>query len=191
MIIGWCFICAFAVLISKVCLQVTVVGFIGGSVVLPCSSTAHNFKLQDINVLWRDKRSESICNVIKGEDSVERQGVRYKNRTETFPEDYLRGNFSIKLKNLTRTDAGEFSCFITHSHELCTVQLIINETAGKGNQSSEQENHGPETQSDWTVLICVFIVLIVIIVVAGIMAGFMYHRKKRFSADYIGVTMTS
>ncbi|XP_050960342.1 uncharacterized protein LOC127161661 isoform X2 [Labeo rohita] len=77
-------------------------------------------------------------------------------------------------------------CFI------CIFAVLINkETAGKRNQSSEQENQGPETQSDWTILICVFTVLIVIIVVAGIVASFMCLRKKRFSADYIGATMAS
>ncbi|XP_073700457.1 CD276 antigen homolog [Garra rufa] len=181
MIIGWCFICAFAVLINKVCLLVTVEGFIGGSIVLPCVSTEHHHNLQDINVLWRDKDSKTIYDVIKGEDSVKQQDPHYKNRAETFPEDYLRGNFSIKLKNLTDTDAGQFSCFITHSDELQTVQLMIN--AGKGNQSIEQENQGPESQSGtyWKIVICVCtaFALLVIVVVSIIV---MVCRKKNISA---------
>ncbi|XP_042567939.1 CD276 antigen homolog [Cyprinus carpio] len=144
MIFGCCSICAFLVLINKVCLQVTVEGFIGGSVVLPCSSDKHDHKLQDINVLWRNKDSETIYNLIKGKGSVERQDPQYKNRAETFPEEYERGNFSIKLINLNHTDAGQFSCFITHTDELCTIQLIINEsTEEKGNKT---QNKKPKDQ---------------------------------------------
>ncbi|KAK2907131.1 hypothetical protein QQF64_018918 [Cirrhinus molitorella] len=178
MIIGWCFICAFAVLINEVCLQVTIEGFTGSSVVLPCSLNKH-FKLQDTDVLWRDKDSRSIYDLIKGKDSVERQDERYKNRAETFPEDYLRGNFSIKLRNLTDTDAGEFSCFITHLHELQIVKLIIKEaTSGKGNESSEQENQGP----DWKILGSVIVIALIMIIVA--IAGFIYRWKKSYSSDY-------
>ncbi len=48
------------VFVFSACLQVTVMGFIGGSVVLPCSSAEHDLKLQDIDVFWRDKDSEII-----------------------------------------------------------------------------------------------------------------------------------
>ncbi|KAF4097854.1 hypothetical protein G5714_021862 [Onychostoma macrolepis] len=48
-----CFICVFAVLINKVCLQVTVEAVIGGSVVLPCSSDEHDHTLQDIDLHLR------------------------------------------------------------------------------------------------------------------------------------------
>uniref|UniRef100_A0A8C1HD13 Immunoglobulin domain-containing protein n=1 Tax=Cyprinus carpio carpio TaxID=630221 RepID=A0A8C1HD13_CYPCA len=102
------------VCVISVCLQVTVEGFIGGYVVLPY-----------INVLWRDKDSETMYDIIKGKASVERQDPQYKNRAETFPDEYERGNFSIKLINLNYTDAGEFSCFIIHTDDLCTIQLII------------------------------------------------------------------
>uniref|UniRef100_A0A673HP10 CD276 antigen homolog n=1 Tax=Sinocyclocheilus rhinocerous TaxID=307959 RepID=A0A673HP10_9TELE len=128
MIIGWCFICVFAVLINKVSLDVKVVGFTGSSVVLPCSSIQHDLKPQDMHVLWRDKDSETIYDLIEGKDSLETQDPRYKNRAQTFPEEYERGNFSIKLSNLTHADAGEFNCFITHSSysNQETVWLFIN-----------------------------------------------------------------
>ncbi len=113
------------VFVFSACLQVTVMGFIGGSVVLPCSSAEHDLKLQDIDVFWRDKDSEIIYNLIKGTDSLETQDPRYKNRAQTFPDEYKRGNFSIKL-NLTHADAGTFICYITPSDEQETVELIIN-----------------------------------------------------------------
>ncbi|KAK2907130.1 hypothetical protein Q8A67_006115 [Cirrhinus molitorella] len=129
MIIGCCFICVFAVLINKVFLDITVVGFTGGSVVLPCSSAEHDLKPHDINVLWRDKDSGNVYDLINGKAFVEQQIPRYKNRAQTFPDEYGKGNFSVRLINLTHTDAGEFNCFITHSADskLQTVWLVVNE----------------------------------------------------------------
>ncbi|KAL1251110.1 hypothetical protein QQF64_018906, partial [Cirrhinus molitorella] len=113
-------------------LDITVVGFTGGSVILPCSSVEHDLKPQDINVAWRDKDSEAVYDLINGEAFLEQQFQWYKNRTQTFPDEYRRGNFSVKLINLTHTDAGEFNCFITHSSDSKSdskrqiVWLVIN-----------------------------------------------------------------
>ncbi|KAF4097855.1 CD276 antigen homolog [Onychostoma macrolepis] len=184
MIIRWCFICVFAVLINKVCLQVT--GFIGGSVVLPCSLTQHDLKPQDINVLWRDKDSETIYDLVEGEDSLESQDPRYKNRVQTFPKEYVRGNFSLKLKNLTHADAGEFTCFITHTsyskHE--TVQLLINKSTVKpGNQSTEEEKHVPETQSgQMTILLICLCTLLPLIILTPIIMYFIFYWRKKSQA---------
>uniref|UniRef100_A0A673G8W9 CD276 antigen homolog n=1 Tax=Sinocyclocheilus rhinocerous TaxID=307959 RepID=A0A673G8W9_9TELE len=188
-----CFICAFFVLINKVCLQVPVEGFIGGSVVLPCSSAEHDLKLQDINVLWRDKGSETVYDIIKGKDSVERQDPRYKNRAETFPEEYERGNFSLKLINLNHTDAGEFNCFITHSSDSKqeTVWLFINDsTAEKGNKSTKQENQEPGTQSDWITIVLICVCTIFILLFAVFIACFII-RRIRTQAPYIGGTVAN
>ncbi|KAL1251134.1 hypothetical protein QQF64_018930 [Cirrhinus molitorella] len=101
---------------ADVSLQITVEAVIGDSVVLQCSSTQNDFTLQDINVHWRQN----------GKDSVAEQDPRYKNRAETFPDEYVRGNFSIKLTDLTHPGAGKYICYITQSSELKTAELIIN-----------------------------------------------------------------
>ncbi len=117
----------FTVCIISVCLQVTVKGVIGGSVALPCSSAQHDHELQDIDVYWVYSGSTNVFDIIKGKDSVEGQDSLYKNRAKTFHSDeYLRGNFSLKLLNLQLTDGGKYTCFISHSSEHKTVELIIN-----------------------------------------------------------------
>ncbi|RXN09494.1 V-set domain-containing T-cell activation inhibitor 1-like protein [Labeo rohita] len=108
------------------CQTVTVEGVIGGSVVLPCSSAKYNLKSQDINVHWRQNGSIYVYDIIERKASVANQHQRYKNRIETFPEEYVRRNFSIKLTGLTHADAGKYICFITPSDEQETVLLIIN-----------------------------------------------------------------
>ncbi|CAM4654772.1 unnamed protein product [Leuciscus chuanchicus] len=173
------FICVFAVLINKVSLQETVEAVIGGSVLLPCSSTEHDLELED--VFWRHNGSKIVCDIIVNDSSL-KQDPEYKNRTETFPEEYERGNFSIKLHNLISADAGEYTCYITHSSEHPTVKLIIIEsTAEKVTISTEQENQG-ETEPDsvsspslWVGIATVIIVTVIVIVIV-------YLRKKSSSS---------
>ncbi|XP_056125767.1 ICOS ligand-like [Rhinichthys klamathensis goyatoka] len=180
MITSFSFICVFAVLINKVSLQETVKAVIGGSVVLPCSSTK-DCKLQDINVHWRHNGSKIVCDILEGRHS-ETQDPDYKNRAETFPEEYERGNFSIKLTDLTHTDAGEFSCLISHSSELQTVLLTINEsTAEKGNGIIDQGNQREETGSD--VVTSSPLLWIVPVVLLAIIAGLIiFLLRKRIHA---------
>ncbi|XP_056125765.1 uncharacterized protein LOC130103541 isoform X2 [Rhinichthys klamathensis goyatoka] len=171
------FICVFAVLINKVCLQETVEAVIGGSVLLPCSSTEEDHKLRDINVFWRHNGSKIVCDIIPSSHSLEKQDPEYKNRIETFPEEYERGNFSIKLNKLIYADGGKYTCLITHSSDASypTVQLIIMEsTAGKRTVSTEQEKQGEtelnsvETSSPWlwVGIASVFIVIVIGFIVA-------------------------
>ncbi|XP_016109403.1 CD276 antigen homolog, partial [Sinocyclocheilus grahami] len=173
-----------SVSVISVSLDVKVVGFTGSSVVLPCSSIQHDLKPQDMHVLWRDKDSETIYDLIEGKDSLETQDPRYKNRAQTFPEEYKRGNFSIKLNNLTQADAGEFNCFITHSSysNQETVWLFINEsTVETGNQSTEVP---PETQSNWikTLLICVCLLTLITLIIALSTLYFKFCRNKSHQA---------
>ncbi|KAF4097847.1 hypothetical protein G5714_021855 [Onychostoma macrolepis] len=143
-----CFICVFASLVNKVSLQVTVEAVFGGSVVLPFSSAQHDHKPRDIDVYWRHNGSKIVFDIIKGKASVDQQDPRYKNRVETFPEEYLRGNFSLKLINLQHTDAGKYTCLISHSSKHETVELIIKESTEKGNKTNDQEkpNQAETTQ---------------------------------------------
>uniref|UniRef100_A0A8C1R2M5 Ig-like domain-containing protein n=1 Tax=Cyprinus carpio TaxID=7962 RepID=A0A8C1R2M5_CYPCA len=114
---------------SEVSLQETVEGFIGGSAVLPCSPEEPPITIQDIHVRWKIKYMQNVYEIINGQVSVEEQDQQYKNRVESFPEEYLRGNFSIKLYNLQHTDAGEYTCYIfmKNKSEDRSVELLIKE----------------------------------------------------------------
>ncbi|KAK2907128.1 hypothetical protein Q8A67_006113 [Cirrhinus molitorella] len=99
----------------------------------------------------------------------------YKNRAKTFPQEYLKGNFSIKINKLKHTDAGQYICYITHSDEYKTVQLIIN-----GSISTEQENQGetePERMGLSLSLLLVCIILPVVLFM-GIVLIVVFWRKK-------------
>ncbi|KAK7127112.1 hypothetical protein R3I94_018337 [Phoxinus phoxinus] len=105
---------------------VTVEGLIGGTVVLPCSSGEHQITVQDINVNWKyDDSSVKVFDIIKGKGSGDGQDPAYKNRAETFPEEYKKGNFSLKLKDLQYSDRGKYQCYITEESAIRTVELLI------------------------------------------------------------------
>ncbi|XP_026091950.1 CD276 antigen homolog isoform X2 [Carassius auratus] len=189
MIFSFCFSCVFALLVNKVCLQVTVEGFIGGSVVLPCSSAQHDLKPRDIEVYWVYSARTNVFDIIKGKESEAGQDPRYKNRAKTFPAEYLRGNFSLKLINLTETDAGKYTCFIQHSSESNTVELILKEsTVGKGNQTQTGTNPDVKTLSSyhWGYIALTVLLIIVLFIIAG----FLFHYRKRLQACSFSSAMT-
>uniref|UniRef100_A0A671SE02 Ig-like domain-containing protein n=1 Tax=Sinocyclocheilus anshuiensis TaxID=1608454 RepID=A0A671SE02_9TELE len=107
------------------CLQVTVEGEVGGSAVLPCSSIGNGLKNEDVTVYWRHNSSQNVYDIIEGKGSVEKQDPAYKNRAETFPNQYMKGNFSLKLNNLQYKDAGKYVCYITKAHKNPSTQLFL------------------------------------------------------------------
>uniref|UniRef100_A0A8C1YHN3 Ig-like domain-containing protein n=1 Tax=Cyprinus carpio TaxID=7962 RepID=A0A8C1YHN3_CYPCA len=169
------------VVLCKSSYILTVEGFIGGSVVLPCSSAEHDHKPQDINVFWRHNDSKNVFDIIKGNNSVEQQEPRYKNRT--FPEEYKRGNFNIRLTALNHADAGKYTCLIAHSSEHKTVKLIIKgpttESVTIVTTSAGQETQKPETDVvTSSSLLCVYIIVAVLILIM-IIACFIYRKKNQ------------
>lgn len=168
------------VCVISVSLQVTVDGFIGGSVLLPCSSSKHDHKLQDMNVFWRQNDTKNVFDIINGLDSVEQQDPRYKNRVRPFSEEYVRGNFNIRLTDLNYADAGEYSCLITHSSEQKTAVLIIKEPTTESativTKSADQETQKPGTDVVTSSSLLCYIIAPVVIVIL-IIACFLYRKK--------------
>uniref|UniRef100_A0A8C1WLC3 Ig-like domain-containing protein n=1 Tax=Cyprinus carpio TaxID=7962 RepID=A0A8C1WLC3_CYPCA len=122
----------------SVCLQVTVEGKAGGSAVLPCSSIDNGLKNEDITVYWRHNSSQNVYDIIEGKGSVEKQDPAYKNRAETFPKEYMKGNFSLKLNNLQYNDAGKYICYITKAHQNPSTRLFV----------KDRGNHGTATRAE-------------------------------------------
>ncbi|KAF4097862.1 hypothetical protein G5714_021870 [Onychostoma macrolepis] len=190
--ISCCFILVFAVLINNVCLQGIVEGVIGGSVVLLCSSAEHDLKLQDTDVHWRDNNDTIMYSIIKGEHSLVGQDPQYKNRVETFPDECLRGNFSVKLAAVTHADEGKYICYITNpsDSQQKTVQLIIKESkAEKGNKSSDQEENGADSVGKSLLWVSIVVALLVLSI--GLIAGFsIFHLRKRNQATSLSSVST-
>lgn len=164
------FICAVA-LLSKVSMQAqfegTVEGVTGGFVILPCpTNSTDELKTENITVHWRQNDLKIVCDIINGEYLGFDQDPNFKSRAETFPDEYKKGNFSLKLTNLTHADEGEYQCFMSHLSDHVTIQLIVNESTAhmvkqttEGNEKKEEET---QTKRTLAVVLCVGMLCVLI-----------------------------
>uniref|UniRef100_A0A672PNB4 Si:dkey-222p3.1 n=1 Tax=Sinocyclocheilus grahami TaxID=75366 RepID=A0A672PNB4_SINGR len=96
-------------LIFSASAQEVVQGFIGGSAVLPCHPG--NRTLKNITAHWRYEDRKSVYDILNDQGMTKEQDPEYKGRTETFPAEYSKVNFTLKLGNLQKSDEGSY-CFL-------------------------------------------------------------------------------
>ncbi|XP_059425747.1 CD276 antigen homolog isoform X3 [Carassius carassius] len=144
-----CFLPVF-LFINGVSLKETVEGFIGDSAVLPCSSEEPLNTIQDIDLVrWIHRGQNNVYSIINGQVSVEGRDPEYRNRVESFPEEYLRGNFSIKLNDLQRNDTGTYKCYIfMKESDIKRVELFA-----QGRPERQLPSEGTESRPEMTVMI--------------------------------------
>uniref|UniRef100_A0A8B9P6Z8 Ig-like domain-containing protein n=1 Tax=Apteryx owenii TaxID=8824 RepID=A0A8B9P6Z8_APTOW len=92
--------------------QQPVVGVFGQDIILPCQLSPP-VRLRDMELLWRKYEPEYIIiHSYKDRGKQEVQGRDYKDRTELFPDEFIRGNLSLKLKSLRVKEAGNYQCIV-------------------------------------------------------------------------------
>ncbi|KAF4097935.1 hypothetical protein G5714_021943 [Onychostoma macrolepis] len=122
-----CWFILFIHLIDKVSLQdpAEIIGGVGGSVILPCSYKERVLNTEEINVFWRYNNSVVVIDIEKGIPLTKEQDAMFKDRIDSFPSDYKKGNFSIRLEHLSFTSIGEFSCFIQNVDKEYKLRLQV------------------------------------------------------------------
>ncbi|MCJ8747583.1 hypothetical protein PDJAM_G00155200 [Pangasius djambal] len=115
---------AFLMLINSVSMQsVHVVNAnLGHSVILPCTANHRT-----LTVYWRYNDSKTVFDIIKGEVKFDEQDPVYKGRVGCFPLEFAKGNFSIKLSKLKKSDVGIYTCHFPSTLTPGTVQLRVTE----------------------------------------------------------------
>ncbi|XP_029112237.1 butyrophilin subfamily 3 member A2-like [Scleropages formosus] len=90
-----------------------VVAVAGEDVVLPCYLKP-NISAVDLHVEWfRVQTNNPLVHFYRDhEDRNEKQIPSYRGRTSLFPEELMKGNTSLKIKNVRGSDNGEYKCFI-------------------------------------------------------------------------------
>ncbi|XP_067270990.1 HERV-H LTR-associating protein 2 [Pseudorasbora parva] len=137
-------VCFFILVLNEASGQETVQGFIGDSVVLPCRSTKQP---KIFTAHWRYEDSKNVYDIEDGKGSPNEQDPVYKSRTETFPAEYSKGNYSLRLRKLQKSDAGSYCCFITEFDvQICTVLQVKEKPVGI--QEKPGSNRGIESKAE-------------------------------------------
>ncbi|XP_037390555.1 CD276 antigen-like isoform X2 [Pygocentrus nattereri] len=118
-----CLPLVFLLLIQKVSLQ-DVQAFVGDTVILPCSNS-HEALLGKVSVFWRFGDNITMYDITDSSVNFDEQATSYKNRVDSFPAEWTKGNFSIKLRDVRKSDGGTYTCFLPNVNAKNKVQLTV------------------------------------------------------------------
>lgn len=111
-------VCFCILLLNEASMQDIVQGFVGDFALLPCHPETGQVKVHTAH--WRYNDNKNVYDILKGQGTTKEQDAEYKGRTETFPAEYSKGNFSLRLGNLQKSDEGSYCCFIPEfDHNKC------------------------------------------------------------------------
>ncbi|XP_043915434.1 butyrophilin subfamily 2 member A2-like [Protopterus annectens] len=108
-------------------LNPTVVASLGENAVLSCYITPLDH-LQDLQLIW-EKTDMEIPAVIYAyhpkHKQKKRQDEDYTSRTMLFKDDFSRGNVSLIMRRVQRSDEGAYTCTISNSVGQETVSIYL------------------------------------------------------------------
>lgn len=114
-------------LLFVVTLDVSVTEYRGGAVILPCAHTGPTVNVtlsnQEMTFMWRFKDSKIVHDFVHGKHDLSEQENQFKGRTSL--SDPQKGNFSLRLTNLTENDSGQYKCFLPLPQTSQQVTLTI------------------------------------------------------------------
>ncbi|XP_029028614.1 myelin-oligodendrocyte glycoprotein-like isoform X2 [Betta splendens] len=82
---------------------------VGGDVILPCHMKPP-FDVTTLTVEWKTRNGAVVHKFTNGGDNTDIQNDQFKGRTSLFHDEMHKGNISLKLTNVTLTDAGNYTC---------------------------------------------------------------------------------
>ncbi|XP_048095387.1 butyrophilin-like protein 2 isoform X1 [Alosa alosa] len=138
-----------------------VVGVVGEDLILSCFLKSHTSAVDD-EVTWLIG-SKVVHHHKSRQDWTDQQLPAYRGRTSLFTEELQRGNLSLKIRNITLSDANTYRCYIatdtmpvevTVSVKVETVGSTPNisaESLGSGDVRLQCESSGwsSEPQMEW------------------------------------------
>ncbi|XP_078416700.1 V-set domain-containing T-cell activation inhibitor 1-like [Cetorhinus maximus] len=102
------------------------IGIISKDVVLPC--TFQPTQLSDIVLHWmRILSSKTIVvhSFYRETDQLSNQDQSYKGRTKLFTDEIMKGNASLQLTGVNKTDEGEYQCYISTSEGKRELNILL------------------------------------------------------------------
>ncbi|XP_053170505.1 uncharacterized protein LOC128354271 isoform X2 [Scomber japonicus] len=96
--------------LNSVSCETEVQAYIRDNVLLPC---IYDGTLPDsFNIYWRDKSNNKVLDIKNKAENLQTQHKNFKGRVESFSDQYVKGNFSIILRDVKQEDAGGYECNI-------------------------------------------------------------------------------
>nr|XP_015194696.1 PREDICTED: butyrophilin subfamily 2 member A1-like [Lepisosteus oculatus] len=84
----------------------------GEDAVLPCYLSPRE-SAEDLEIRWfREISRPPVCLFQNSRYNSDRQDPAYKGRVELFSNELSRGNVSLTLRNITRSDHGQYRCMV-------------------------------------------------------------------------------
>ncbi|XP_005037292.1 PREDICTED: V-set domain containing T-cell activation inhibitor 1-like [Ficedula albicollis] len=125
----WMIACSLLASLPRGQLDTTCHVFVGGTVVLPCS-TSPPVEPNKSMVYWQIG-TQVVHFFMNGQDSPKDQDEKFQGRTSLFPDQMKYGNFSLKLSNVQLWDDAEYSCIYrqTESHQTKKSTIKLNVSA--------------------------------------------------------------
>ncbi|XP_046696638.1 V-set domain-containing T-cell activation inhibitor 1-like isoform X2 [Silurus meridionalis] len=128
----------FMFLLNKESITVEVVQ--GDSVILPCSAGGN-----EKDIFWRHNNTKTVYDIIESKEDFDDQDAAFRGRVEGFPSKFTEGNYSIRLKNVIHSDAGNYSCHIPNTKTV-HVELRLRVYPKRSQHPDMQQNGGVDIQ---------------------------------------------
>ncbi|XP_066577976.1 butyrophilin subfamily 1 member A1-like [Amia ocellicauda] len=128
----------------------------GEDTVLPCYLSP-NISAEDMEIRWfREDPFSPVCLYQYGRYDFEEQIPSYKGRAELFPEEFRKGNVSLRLKDIRGSDDGRYNCLVQSAKALIDVvvrgqsSVSLHSEGGQTRLECRSEGWYPEPAVIWT-----------------------------------------
>ncbi|KAL7834075.1 hypothetical protein AOLI_G00290350 [Acnodon oligacanthus] len=139
--------CMLVLLMNEVTLEETVEAVEGHNVLLPCLYSGHIPKSEEVDVAWRYNDVKNVHDITEGRVYADDQDPAFKNRTESFPDAYGKGNFSILLSRVSGSDNGTYSCLLTFASDNRYIKLQVKAPPPTPEPTPALKNESMESRS--------------------------------------------
>ncbi|KAL7375901.1 hypothetical protein ABVT39_026237 [Epinephelus coioides] len=131
-------------------------------------------------VVW--KRNGFTVHVYRANgDFLDNQDENFRGRTSLFRDEMARGNISLKLTNVTKRDAGTYTCHVPSSNiqvKRGNVTLIVAERREETNQGNQTNNSGLSAKIGIGCSIGAVLLLLICVIVAV----YKWYKRRQTNA---------